>query len=469
MDPSSLLTTSAVVGGILTLSLQTTIGNIFGGVALQLDGSIHVGDWLQLENGKQGVVKEIRWRHTVVETRDWDTIIVPNAALLGSNITILGKRAGKPVLHRMTVPFNVDFRFAPNQVIDVVTEGLQAAPINGVASDPPPFAFCYDFAKEAGRDSFGYYAARYWLTDLPNDDAANSRVRARVYSALKRADIPLARPVQTTFFLPEEDEQTRAARHRERRLKLLRGLELFKSLNEQELMFLSDHLAFQPHTVGELITKKGAHAHCLYILTAGSVDVLTSVKNGPKKSVATIEAPGVFGEMGLMTGEPRSADVVAQTEIECYRLDKEAFEDILTRRPEIAEAMSKMLAHRRVELDAIREGLDLDSRTSRELTEQKRILGRIQHFFGLERCTATSSRRATLPRRCVSCVRSAGIGTSRRRCTSSTRRRSHRRRPRATPKRCAMGRRGRARRSRTRRSNTTLATSVCGGARPKPR
>ena len=51
-------------------------------VAIQLDGSLQVGDWIQLENGRQGRVREIRWRHSVLETRDWGKLIVPNATLL---------------------------------------------------------------------------------------------------------------------------------------------------------------------------------------------------------------------------------------------------------------------------------------------------------------------------------------------------------------------------------------------------
>ncbi|MBM4391303.1 MAG: mechanosensitive ion channel [Deltaproteobacteria bacterium] len=62
-------TTSAVAGGtvvaaVLTISLQSTLGNVIGGVALQLDGSVHVGDWIQLENGRQGRVSAIRWRQS---------------------------------------------------------------------------------------------------------------------------------------------------------------------------------------------------------------------------------------------------------------------------------------------------------------------------------------------------------------------------------------------------------------------
>src|SRR5579864_8093655 len=137
-DLSSVVATSAVIGGVLSLSLQATLGNILGGVALQLDGSVHVGDWLQLPDGMQGKVREIRWRHTVVETRNFDTIIVPNANLLAQNIMILGKRDGKQTDHRMWVYFNVDFRFPPTHVIEVVDAALQAAPIEGVAADPKP-------------------------------------------------------------------------------------------------------------------------------------------------------------------------------------------------------------------------------------------------------------------------------------------------------------------------------------------
>ncbi len=95
VSASSVVTTSAVVSGVLALSLQTTLGNILGGVALQLDGTIHVGDWVQLSDGTQGKVVTIRWRHTVVETRNWDTLIVPNANLLAQNVDDPGQAHGK--------------------------------------------------------------------------------------------------------------------------------------------------------------------------------------------------------------------------------------------------------------------------------------------------------------------------------------------------------------------------------------
>jgi small-conductance mechanosensitive channel len=387
VSASSVVTTSAVVSGVLALSLQTTLGNILGGVALQLDGSIHVGDWVALADGNQGKVVAIRWRHTVVETRNWDTIIVPNANLLTQNITILGKRVGKPIQHRMWVYFNVDHRFAPSRVIDAVRTALALAPIEGVADDPKPSVICYDFAKD-GRDSFGYYAVRYWLTDLPNDDPTSSRVRSRIFTALRRVGIPLAQPTQTLFLAREERDKERSRRHHEKGMVALEHVELFHSLTVDERNSVVDHLEFAPYTAGETVTRQGAVAHWLYILCSGTVEIRRRLDEAAlAKAVATIDAPGFFGEMGMLTGEARRADVVAITDVECYRLDKTGLEQVLHQRPEIAEEISRTLAKRDLQLATVLEGLDEEARKARMVHAESNMLAKVQEFFGLERTT----------------------------------------------------------------------------------
>jgi len=358
---------------------------VIGGVALQLDGSFQEGDWLQLENGRQGKVKRIRWRHTVLETRDWGTLIVPNAVLLQGQILVLGKRAGEPRgRHRYWVYFNVDFRYAPTRVIDVVNEALQLAPIPNVATEPKPHCIVYDFSSP-GRDSFGYYAVRYWLTDLALDDPTNSSVRTRIYSALKRAGIPLAMPAQANFFAPGGDEEQgrKLARDRARRVAALKSVSLFAPLTDKEIESLVDHLRYSPFTKGETATKQGNVAHWLYVLAAGTVEVRLRGAD-VSRDVAQIAAPGFFGEMGLMTGEPRQADVVAVTDIECYRLDKDAFNLVMQARPEVAAEFSRTLAERRVELWSVKEGLSEEEKAARKATEAARILGRIKDFFALD-------------------------------------------------------------------------------------
>lgn len=389
LNPTEVVATGAVVSAVVALSLQSTLGNILGGVALQIDGSIHVGDWVQLENGRQGKVTKIRWRHTVLETRNFSTIIVPNATLLSTNITILGRRDGKPVPARYWVYFNVDHRFSPARVCDVVSEALSAAPIERVALDPKPSVICVDLAQEQ-RPSFALYAVRYWLTDLAVDDPTSSLVRARIHAALGRAGIPLAVPA-TKMFVEDHDEQ-RARRKQEeeraRRVAVLRSLPFFQVLDETELTSLADRLRFAPFVRGETMTRQGAVAHWLYLMEHGKAEIRTKQPDNAgiavsDRVVSTLVGPAVFGEMGLMTGEPRTASVVAVTDTTCYRLDKESFADIVAKRPAIAEELSHVLARRRVELLATRESMGAAQRSAKEASERERILGAIQNFFGL--------------------------------------------------------------------------------------
>lgn len=384
LDPAGLLATSAILTAILALSLQATLGNVIGGVALQVDDSIQVGDWVQLQTGRQGLVREIRWRHTVIETRDWDTLIVPNAQLLAETITILGKRQGAPVQHRMWVYFNVDFRFSPADVIEAVESALCAAPIKAVATDPPPNCICYDFAQD-GRDSMAYYAVRYWLTDLARDDPTSSLVRVRVFAALKRAEIPLAVPAAHIWV--EQDSQKRRTRKLEgemkRRRRAIRAVPFFEPLDDAEVDALGGRLRYAPFAAGETITHQGNVAHWLYLIIEGEAAV-NIASDGETHTIATVAGPDVVGEMGLFTGEPRTASVVATTDIECYRLDKEAFRATLESRPELAAEISAVVAERQVRLES--DYAEASEAASRRVEDEKaRLLGAVSRFFGLFR------------------------------------------------------------------------------------
>src|SRR5262249_45644797 len=90
-----------------------------------------------------------------------------------------------------------------------------------------------------------------------------------------------------------------------------------------------------------------------------------------------------FGEMSLMTGARRTATVVALTDVECYRLDKAGFQDILHERPQIAEGVAAILASRKAGLMAVLEGLDHEARDRRLADESRAILHKIRDFFGL--------------------------------------------------------------------------------------
>jgi small-conductance mechanosensitive channel/CRP-like cAMP-binding protein len=377
---SGLIATSAVLTAVVGFALQDTLANIVGGLTLQLDHSLDVGDWIKFGE-HAGRVAEVRWRYTAIETRNWETVIIPNSALTRSQVLVLGRRTGQPLQWRRFVYFNVDFRFQPADVIAIVMEALTRNAIERVAPDPPPNCVLMEF-----HESYARYAVRYWLTDIAADDPTDSVVRHRIYYALQRANIPLSIPAHAVF-VTEESPKRREEKNvleLERRRKLLKSVELFDLLPEDDLTQLAEKLRHAPFTQGETLTREGAEAHWLYIIIEGEVSVTVSAPGGLEREVERLRGGQFFGEMGLLTGARREATFVATSkDVECYRLDKISFEAVMQRHPTMADHMAGILAKRRLELDAVRENLSVEAHSRHLAVAKSDLLATIQRFFGL--------------------------------------------------------------------------------------
>jgi len=377
LDLRGVVATSAVITAVIGFSLQDVLGNTIGGTILQMERLVRVGDWIRVDD-VEGRVKAIRWRQTSIETRNWDTVIIPNAVLAKAKVTILGRRSNAPAQHRQWVYFQVALDHSPSKVIHTVEHALQADPIPSVAETPKLHCLVMDM-----RHGDATYAVRYWLTDLTQSDPTDSLIRTRLYAALHRAGIKLAIPVQSVVLTEEKVLRDRVQNEElERRVAALRKIELFHALTEEERQDLAAQLIYAPFAHGEAITRQDAVANWLYVMTEGEAEVRVAF-SGLTRIVGALHAGDYFGEMGLMTGEPRTATIVALTDVKCYRLSKEVFEGILRRRPEIAEEISATLAHRRAGLDAAREEVSEEMLRERVTRTQTDLLLRIRQFFAL--------------------------------------------------------------------------------------
>jgi small-conductance mechanosensitive channel/CRP-like cAMP-binding protein len=377
---SSLLTTSAVLTAVIGLALQDTLGNMVAGITLQLDSSVRTGDWIKVGD-VSGRVSEIRWRFTAVETRNWETVIIPNAQLIKGQVTVLGRRIGQPVRWRRWVYFNVDFRFSPTHVIDTVQSVLRSEPIGNVSDTPAPQCILTEICE-----SYYRFAVRYWLLDPAIDDPTDSTVRTRIVNALKRVNISLSIPAKAVFVTTDTNERRAQKQQRslEDRVDWLRRIDLFDSLSLEEARQLASGLHAIPFAPGEVVTRQGAEAHWLYIILSGKASVRVQHED-MEREVAQLSAGQYFGEMGLLTGEVRTATVVALEEVECYRLGKDVFKELVQARPEIAEDVAAELARRRVGLTAARDNLSSEARRDNERQTASDLLRKMRAFFSLER------------------------------------------------------------------------------------
>lgn len=378
---AGLITTSAVLTAVVGFALQDTLGNVMGGLALQLDRSINVGDWISLGPGQPtGRVVEIRWRYTALETVAWTTVIVPNSALMKAQVTVLGRRQGEPPYVRREVEFGVDPGRAPGEVAEIVRAALAATPVERMAAEPPVAVL---FAGL--REGVAWYRVRYWLTDLSAEELTDSEVRTRAFYALRRAGLGFAVPSQT--LLITADDAARDARRHDtelvRRLDALGRVDLLAVLGDGERRQVAATLRYAPFARGEAMTREGEHDDGLYMIVEGEAAVQLRFGDAAAE-VARLTAGQFFGEMSLLTGERRAATVVAMTDVVTYRLDKPAFEALVQSRPEIADAVAELLTERRLRLDAARDQLEDDAARARHrATTRHDLLGRVRGFFNL--------------------------------------------------------------------------------------
>jgi CRP-like cAMP-binding protein len=213
-----------------------------------------------------------------------------------------------------------------------------------------------------------------------HDSKAVSAVLNRLYFALDRAGIPVSE-ITNLLEMKAAAEGANAASNP---VDILRRTPIFRLLDDPGLFELGAcmrHLSFAP---GELIIRQGDDGDSMYFVTSGQVAINYVGAGRAELQVAIITSGDFFGETSLLTGAIRNANAIAITRVDCFELDKAGLRDIVAARPDLAEDMSVVMAHRHMELEVTREKLDLETARQREAESQMQLLARIRRFFSLK-------------------------------------------------------------------------------------
>ena len=379
VDLGSLVTTSAILTAVIAFAMQDTLGNLLGGLAIQVDNSVQVGDWVKVDD-VTGRVRDIRWRTTLIETRNWETVLIPNSQLMKGRVAILGRREGSPRQWRRLLNFMVDPGVPPARVIAIVEDEMRELAIPNVARTPA--ASCVLFGFEMGNLR---YQLRYFLTDILEDDTTDSMVRVHLFATLQRAGIRVAEAQHTVHAVQRDEAHAETVKKREltRRVQALSGVQLFAGLSDDEKADIAERLQYAPFARGDIITKQGNQAHWLYILAFGEAEVMYEPPAGPPQAIGTVRAGEFFGEMALLSGAARSATVVAKTDVECYRLDRASFQELLAARPEVVDEVARVAGARKPGLEQVRETYAELKTDDGNGEARATLVSRIRGFLGL--------------------------------------------------------------------------------------
>lgn len=181
-DITGLLATSAILSVVLGLALQPTLGNLFSGIALEVEKPIRIGDHVEVA-GTLGRVRGMNWRSVVLETSDFTTAVVPNSELTNQLIEI--RRAMVPT--RFHILFSVPGGIPPSSVIEIGREVLRQ-PIRDLAQEPAGSIVLQGVEAFSGALK---YDLRYCTTNVLAYKTVGSDVLVRLWYALDRANIPM--------------------------------------------------------------------------------------------------------------------------------------------------------------------------------------------------------------------------------------------------------------------------------------
>ena len=356
------LTTSAVGAVVVGFALQDTLGNMFSGLAIQIDKPFRVGHWISAGEW-EGAVTEVTWRATKLRTRDGNAVVVPNSEISKHAITNYSEPVSPT---RLFIQVGVSYGTSPGIVRRAVLDALRREPL--VLGSPEPQVLLQDFG-----DSALIYRVHFWIRDFSMDELAYDRVRCAIYYAFQRNGIEIPYPIQVEYSRDEVVEQE-AARI-ERLSRAIEGAELLSSLPEsmrRQLAGMCREVLYGP---GQPIVLEGDVGSSAFIIVSGTARVTLA---GVQGAVAELGPGQYFGEMSLLTGERRTATVTAVDDCRLVEITADAFRAFVLHNTAVLDTLSAEVARRRAESAqardaAARAGLPAETATSL-LTRVRRFL-----------------------------------------------------------------------------------------------
>ncbi|MDL2407191.1 mechanosensitive ion channel family protein [Rhizobium calliandrae] len=366
----TLIATSGVFAIILGLALQSTLSDVFSGIALNLGRPYSVGDWVVLDNDVQGRVVETNWRATHLLSGTNDLVVIPNSALAKTRITNL---SSPDESHGVTITVRVQPTTQPNVIVGVMRDVLISC--NTIQKTPEPSVMIDSIDGQAVE-----LQLYFRVPDISQTMAAKNEIYDLIYRHTKAGGLKLASPPEAIIAPPDTQTETvTAAQHPGTAWRLLNNVPLFSSLTEDEKEHLASHMQRRTYPKDAIIVEQDSRLRALTIVRSGVVSITR--REAQRQIELTRLAPGdYFGEGGLLMGAVEVGTVQALTFVVTYEIGEACLAPLLHDRPSMADELGTIMS-KRIEAerhlfgtsDILVNGAPIGSLTSR-----------IRHLFQLQ-------------------------------------------------------------------------------------
>jgi small-conductance mechanosensitive channel/CRP-like cAMP-binding protein len=321
----SIATLGGLVGAGLTFALGELILDTFSGIVLEIEGPLNINDWIQLSDGKEGMVVKINWRTVVLKTIDDTLLIVPQR-----DLTKIFMNYSQPDQSYWDyIEIGLDHTLPVERAERILRAGVMKTPT------------IHNFECQAHACNLNESGINYRLRyKVPNRGLANDvrhdviqTVTNHLHDCNLRISEVLGEYAVSLGGQPFKEEEQISVDG------LIDKVDLLKTLPEVIKKRISEKSIQHVVSAGEIIVHEGDEGHSLFLIAEGVVTISISYTNEMgeqrEKMLFNLGFSECFGEMSLFLKDPRSATVRAATNCLLYEISHDLIEDTLKATPEI--------------------------------------------------------------------------------------------------------------------------------------
>jgi small-conductance mechanosensitive channel len=341
IKPWPLLLGMGAASIVLGFALKEMLENLFTGMTLDMEGAFHRGDWIRVgDSDTIGKVYEKNWRATRIITLNHESITIPNR-MLGSEKIVCFNKPHQWFAHTLQV--GTSYNDPPVKVKEILRTILMRHP--NIIKNPAP-----DLRTIAYDDFSINYEMKFWIMDYAKLLRTIDEVMTQIWYAFKFYGVEIPFPIRTVHF--KDREQLREEKAdieqdvNDNREFLLELPFLNKHLSYKDIDFLAKNAFKRGFFPDEHIVQRGEFGDSLYIVMDGEARVVM-----PDGRRVELKPGKYFGEMGLLGGRRRTADVIAGSNgARVLRIDKYCMDILFRNYPELLQETQRLRDIRKEEL-----------------------------------------------------------------------------------------------------------------------
>jgi small-conductance mechanosensitive channel len=267
---TAILTTSALLTAVIGFALQATLGNLFAGVAIQLEQAFYIGDVICI-GSRVGRIEALRWRSISIRTFDGSRLVIPNNQISIETVEVYP--ANKPVRITSIVP--APMTISPETITFLIEKVILLVP--DVDTTIKPLIRIYEYESTRGIIN---YQIRYFVDSYMKKHIVDGLVKNRIWYAFLRHNIKL--PIMPFIASDLMDSSIQMPIHKEQIISkatiadCIAEMSSFSKKSRQTIETIAQDINIYTYATGEPILYTEPKRSAIYYIYRGIVKIKQS-------------------------------------------------------------------------------------------------------------------------------------------------------------------------------------------------